>query len=158
MRKCNGPADAPIPAIEIEDWEQVEIDTPNPDERRFQFKTDGDFMTAKDVEERLGTDNRITRTVVFKNTASANEQEPAKTKKQAALDILNKENAWPELRITRNETLFGDVACVNGNSTRTNPSFVYHTPWVRFAEILKPRLEYGRPINIAKLRTPDPLR
>ena len=63
----------------------------------------------------------------------------------------NKENAWPELRITRKETLFGDVACVKGSSLRTNPSFVYHTPWVRFAEILKPRIEYGRTIDIAKL-------
>ena len=151
VRKCNGLADAPIPAIEIENWNQVEIDTSDRNERRFQFETDGIFMTEKDVKEKLDIDNRITRTVVFKNIASANEQDPAKTKKQAALDILNKENAWPELRITRNETLFGDVACVESSSPRTNPSFVYHTPWVRFAEILKPRLEYARPIDIAKL-------
>jgi hypothetical protein len=58
-------------------------------------------MTEKDVKQKLGIDNRISRAVVFKNTAAANEQDAAKTKKQAALDILNKENAWPELRITR---------------------------------------------------------
>lgn len=40
---------------------------------------------------------------------------------------------------------------MEGSSPRTNPSFVYHTPWVRFAEILKPRIEYGRSIDIAKL-------
>ena len=149
VRKCNAPADAPIPAIEIEGWTQVEIDAPNRNERRFQFVADEVLMTAEDVEDGFNIDNKITRTVVFKNTA--NEQQAAQTKKQAALDILNKENAWSELQITRNETLFGDVACVVGSSPRTRPSFVYHTPWVRFAEILKPRLEYGRPIDIAKL-------
>jgi len=154
VRKCNGPFDAPIPAIEIKDWEQVEIEPANPNERRFQFEAKeakGTFMTEKDVKQKLGIDNRITRLVVFKNTAAANEQDAAKTKKQAALDILNKENAWPEMRITRNETLFGDVACVEGSSLRTNPSFVYHTPWVRFAEILTPRLEHGQPIDVAML-------
>ena len=156
VRKCNARVDAPIPAIEIKDWEQVEIESANSNERRFQFEADGTSMTAEDVEDGFNTDNKITRTVVFEN--AANEQDAAKPKEQAALDILNKENAWPELRITRNETLFGDVACVKGNSLRTNPSFVYHTPWVRFAEILTPRLDCGQAVNIAKLRTPDPLR
>ena len=73
-------------------------------------------MTKKDVKQELGIGNRITRVVVFKNAAAASESDAAKTRKQAALDILNKENAWPELRITRNETLFGDVACVEGGS------------------------------------------
>lgn len=44
------------------------------------------------------------------------------------------------------------MLCVKSPSRRTNPSFVYRTPTVRFAEILKPRLEYGQPIDIAKLR------
>jgi hypothetical protein len=151
VRKCNGLENDPIPAIEIEDWTQVEIDTPNRNERRFQFVADANFMTEKDVEAKLEIDNKLTRTVAFNNPVSADEQNTALEKKQAALDILNKENAWPEIRMTRNETLFGDVACVEGSSPRTNPSFVYHTPRVRFAEILKPRLECGQAIGIAML-------
>ncbi len=128
VRKCEGPADAPIPGIEIEGWQQEEIDTTSLNERPFQYLLDGVVMREEDARANFA------RTLVFQN-----------------FDILNMENAWPEIRMTRNETLFGDVACVEDGSPRTNPSFVYHTPWVRFAEILKPRLEYGQPIDIAKL-------
>ena len=133
--KCKGPADAPIPGIEIEGWQQEEIDTTGPNERRFQYLRYGEVMMEEAARANL------TRTVAFNNPK----------KKKAALDILNKENAWPEIRMTRNETLFGDVACAEDGSPRTNPSFVYHTPRVRFAEVLKPRLEYGQEIDIAKL-------
>ena len=154
VRQCNGLEDDPIPAIEIEDWAQVEIDTPNRNERRFQFVADGNFMTDEDVEAELNINNKLTRTVTFNNPVSPDEQKPKldiPKKKQAALDILSKENAWPEFWMTRNETLFGDVVGTPNGSPRTNPSFVYHTPRVRFAEILKPRLDCGQAIDIAML-------
>ena len=73
----------------------MEVEPANPNQRRFQFEAKGTFMTEKDVKQKLGIDNRITRVVVFKNTAAANEQDAAKPKEQASLDILNKENACP---------------------------------------------------------------
>jgi hypothetical protein len=132
-------------------WNEREMPPVGPPEPGDRYKYDEKQVSGADDYMISGIDNRITRVVVFKNTAAANEKDAAKPKEQASLDILNKENAWPELRITRNETLFGDVVCMEGSSPRTNPSFVYHTPWVRFAEILKPRIEYGRRIDIAKL-------
>jgi hypothetical protein len=130
VRKCkdadpNG--DTPIPSIEIEGWEQVEIETENPNERCFQYRNDEVFL-KEDEAKRISI-----RRVVFDE-----------------LDILHKQDAWAGVRMTRNENLFGDRACTE-RSPRTNPKFIYQTPMVRFPEILTPLLECDKKIDIARI-------
>ena len=130
VRKCkdqdpNG--DTPIPAIEIEEWERVDIQNGNSNERRFRYWDGRDFLTEREAK------NISTRRVVFEK-----------------LDILHKQNAWAGVRMTRNESLFGDRACIEIHP-RTNPKFIYQTPMVRFPEILTPLLACDQVIDIARL-------
>jgi hypothetical protein len=130
VRKCkdadpNG--DTPIPSIEIDGWEQVEIVTENPDERCFQYQNE-DVILEEDEAKRIST-----RKVVFDE-----------------LDILHKQDAWAGVRMTRNENLFGARAC-SKDSPRTNPKFIYQTPMVRFPEILTPLLECDKKVDIARI-------
>lgn len=130
VRKCKDPElkqNAPIPAIEIDGWTREKVETENPNERRFRYKKGEAFL--KENEAR----NISARRVVFEQ-----------------LDILHKQNAWAGVRMTRNENLFGDRACVAG-PPQTNPKFVYQTPMVRFPEILTPLLKCDLEIDIARL-------
>jgi hypothetical protein len=130
VRKCKDAApngDTPIPSIEIDGWEVLEIQTENPDERCFQYQNE-DVILEEDEAKRIST-----RRVVFDK-----------------LDILHKQDVWAGVRMTRNENLFGDRACTGG-SPRTNPKFIYQTPMVRFPEILTPLLECDKNIDIARI-------
>jgi hypothetical protein len=130
VRKCKDAdpyGDTPIPSIEIEGWELMEIPNGNPDERRFRYWDVDGFLTGREAK------NISTRTVVFEK-----------------LDILHNQNAWAGVRMTRNENLFGDRACIEIHP-RTNPKFIYQTPMVRFPEILTPLLKYDAEIDIARI-------
>ena len=128
VRQCKRPeAIVRIPAIEIEGWDREEIDTENINERHFQYRNNEGLMTENKAKA------LPVRRIVFEE-----------------LDILNKQNVWAGVRLTRNENLFGDRACAQG-PPQTSRKFVYHTPMIRFPEILTPLLEYAGPIDIARL-------
>lgn len=63
------------------------------------------------------------------------------------LNILNYQNAWSGVAITRNESLMTDPAIA------TNPAFIYTTPLVKFANKLIPLLDQNTVIDIAKIPT-----
>ena len=61
------------------------------------------------------------------------------------LSVINYQNAWSSVAITRNGNLMSD------DSIETNPDFIYKTPQVKFANKLIPLLDNGKGINIAKI-------
>lgn len=62
------------------------------------------------------------------------------------LDIMNIQNAWSGVSITRNNEL---IALPGGKWEVTNPYFIYQTPMVMFYTKLIPLLSGCTPINIA---------
>jgi hypothetical protein len=63
----------------------------------------------------------------------------------AGLDVIQYENAWASINVTRNQGL------IENNATRT--PFVYSTPSVQFANTLTPILTTGAEVDIAKIPT-----
>ncbi len=61
------------------------------------------------------------------------------------LSILNYQNSWSAVAITRNENLMSD------DTIETNLDFIYQTPQIKFANKLIPLLDNNKSIDIAKI-------
>lgn len=63
------------------------------------------------------------------------------------LDVIEQQNAWGSIWLTRNKELLPGRA--------TNPAFVYQTPQVSFANLITPLLQNSRTWQIDALGAPD---
>ncbi|MEN8174980.1 MAG: hypothetical protein ABFS23_04415, partial [Pseudomonadota bacterium] len=61
------------------------------------------------------------------------------------LDVLNTENGWGGIQLTRNEVLFK-----NDPAVATNPAFIYKTPLVRFVNQKTPLIEETKALDIGQ--------
>ncbi len=139
VRRCQGAPDLPLPKVEIEGWELEELPAGVCGEARRCFcyywfnpqLNDVEYMTwDQALAERR-------RWVVFDE-----------------INILNRQNVWGGAFVTRNENLFGNVACDPTAPVHTNPSFIYRTPRVRFAVPVTPLLATGKQFDVAMLAEP----
>lgn len=64
-----------------------------------------------------------------------------------SLDIIQQQNAWGSIWLTRNQELVPGMI--------TNPAFVFQTPEVRFSDRLSPLLSNTRRWNVATVQSPD---
>ncbi len=135
VRRCAG--DAPLPWVEIPGlFSSPDPATTGASERAFYFYS---YDESENVIDALAADGAsyVRRTLLFEG-----------------LDILNRQNVWAGIFSTRNENLFGTVACNPAATRLTNPAFIYRTPRVRFANALTPLITCARPFDMAALLDP----
>lgn len=65
-------------------------------------------------------------------------------------DIINQQNAWGAIWLTRNKQLL--------LSKKTNPEFIFQTPEVRFSSLITPLLINSQRWDIAAIGSPNPQR
>lgn len=137
VRKCQGDPTVPLPGVEVEGTEAVDIlDGCPAGARCIGFESDETGVTLP-----LAWSDGVAarrRTIVVDD-----------------IDIINNQNVWAGAFMTRNENLIAEVACNPAAQVRTNENFVYRTPLVRFAKPLTPIIEYAELLDIGDLGTPS---
>ena len=127
------PVEQPVPVKPTFPWIQLTVGDGEPQCLKPDLAPDHQSATYT-YQGSQSDDPRLERTVIL-----------------PGLDVLNTENGWGGIQLSRNEVLFPDDPAI-----QTNRHFVYQTPLVRFINKKTPLVDAGLAIDVGTAQ-PQPL-